>query len=224
MCKQNHKLIIVGTNALAEIAYEYFTYDSNYGVVGFSVEKKFMKTEKFLTLPLIPFEDIEKFYDSKEHFVFVSLGYSHMNNDRTRLYLEAKNKGYKIASYISSKAFVWRNVKVGEHCFIFEDNTIQPFVEIGDNVIMWSGNHIGHHTKIDNNCFLSSHVVISGFCKVGKNCFFGVNSTIANGLSIEDFCIIGAGSNVIKDTIPNKVYIGNPAKEWKNTNEVEEIR
>ena len=40
--KQPKKLIIVGTNALAEIAYEYFTYDSDYTVVGFSLEKDHM--------------------------------------------------------------------------------------------------------------------------------------------------------------------------------------
>ena len=54
-----------------------------------------------------------------------------------------RNKGYQPASYISSNAFVWSNAKIGDHCFIFENNTVQPFVEIGDNVILWSGNHIG---------------------------------------------------------------------------------
>ena len=37
-----NKLIIVGDSAFAEIAYEYFTNDSNYEVVAFSVEDKFL--------------------------------------------------------------------------------------------------------------------------------------------------------------------------------------
>jgi sugar O-acyltransferase (sialic acid O-acetyltransferase NeuD family) len=219
-----NKLIIVGTNSLAEIAYEYFTHDSKYDVVGFSVEKAFLTDETFLNLPLVAFEEIEKTYIPKEHSVFVSLGYGHMNKDRTRLYLAAKDFGYSIASYVSSESFVWKNVRIGEHCFIFEDNTIQPFVEIGNNVILWSGNHIGHHSVIGDNCFISSHVVVSGLCTIGKNCFFGVNSTVANGLSIGEFSVIGAAANVVKDAAAYKVHIGNPAKEWKDIDEMGEIR
>ena len=57
---------------------------------------------------------------------------------------------------------VWARHEIGENCFIFEDNTIQPFVKIGDDVVLWSGNHIGHHAEIGDHCFISSHVVISG--------------------------------------------------------------
>jgi acyl-[acyl carrier protein]--UDP-N-acetylglucosamine O-acyltransferase len=66
---------------------------------------------------------------------------------------------------------------IGENCFIFEDNTIQPFVRIEDNVILWSGNHIGHHSTIKSHNFISSHVVVSGQCTIEPNCFIGVNST-----------------------------------------------
>lgn len=86
-----------------------------------------------------------------------------MNRVRTRLYREAKAKEFSIASYVSSKAFVWRNVEIGENCCIFEDNVIQPFVNIGNNVIIWSGNHVGHHSVIKDRCFIASYVVISGF-------------------------------------------------------------
>ncbi len=224
MFKQKHKLIIVGIGSFAEIAYEYFTYDSDYEIKAFSVEKVLVKDKKFLALPLVAFEDIEKFYNPVDYRVFIAIGYDHMNKDRTRLYLQAKKKGYIIASYVSSRAFVWRNVKIGENCFIFENNVVQPFAKIGNNVILWSGNHIGHHSTINDNCFISSHVVISGFCNIDKNCFLGVNSTIANGLKIKENCLIGAGTNIIKDTIANKVYVGNPAREVRSVNEMEKIR
>ena len=37
--ERSKKIIIVGTSAFAEIAYEYFQYDSEYEVVAFSVEQ-----------------------------------------------------------------------------------------------------------------------------------------------------------------------------------------
>ncbi|MBF0318710.1 MAG: acetyltransferase [Nitrospirae bacterium] len=206
---QEKKLIIVGTSAFAEVAYEYFTHDSPYDVVAFSVERNFIQADEMFGVPVVPFEELQIRYNADEHYVFAAISYTRRNKLRTRLYREAKAKGFLIASYISSRAFVWRNAAIGEHCFIFEDNTIQPFVKIGDNVIIWSGNHIGHHSVIGDNCFISSHVVISGFCNVGESCFFGVNSTIANNINIAEDCIIGAGTTILQDTAKGDVYKAN---------------
>jgi sugar O-acyltransferase (sialic acid O-acetyltransferase NeuD family) len=205
------KLIIVGDSDFAQIAYEYFSKDSNYKVVAFAVEQQFRKRDSLFDVPVIDFEAILSEYSVQEHYVFVAITYPHLNRSRTRLYLEAKEKGYKIANYISSKAFCWSNLSLGENVFIFEDNTVQPFVTIGNNVILWSGNHIGHHSTIGDNCFISSHVVISGHCSVGKNCFIGVNAAVADNVRIADDNFIGLGCVINKDTDENKIYTGNPA-------------
>jgi sugar O-acyltransferase (sialic acid O-acetyltransferase NeuD family) len=202
-------LIIVGDTAFAEIAYEYFTYDSPYEVVAFSVEKKFLKKHELFGLPVIPFEELEAYYEPQTHAIFVASVYTELNRLRTRLYLEAKARGYSPASYISSKAFVWRNCQIGEHCFIFENNVVQPFVRMGDNVVLWSGNHIGHHSEIKNHCFISSHVVISGYVTIEDNCFLGVNATIANNLTVGRDCLIGAGAVILKDVPADRVVKGN---------------
>jgi sugar O-acyltransferase (sialic acid O-acetyltransferase NeuD family) len=206
------KLIIVGDSAFGQIAYEYFTYDSNYEVVAFSVEKAYMKSNSLFGLPVVPFENLEKQFNPHEHSIFVALTYAKLNSVRTRLYEEAKSKNFALANYVSSKAFFWKNVEIGDNCFIFENNVIQPFVKIGNNVILWSGNHIGHHSVIKNNCFISSHVVVSGFVEVGENCFLGVNSCIANNIRVGKDCVIGAGAVILKDCEDGKVYVGNPAK------------
>jgi len=204
--KDKGKLIIVGTSAFGQIAYEYFTHDSGYEPVAFSAERRFMEKDGLFGLPVVPFEELETRFDPKTHHVFVALVYTQMNRPRTRLYREARAKGFPMASYVSSKAFVWKNVKLGENCFIFEDNTVQPFVKIGDNVILWSGNHIGHHSVVRDNCFIASHAVISGFCDIGENCFLGVNCTIKNNVKVAKDCFIGAGALIQKDTKDGEVY------------------
>jgi sugar O-acyltransferase (sialic acid O-acetyltransferase NeuD family) len=198
--EKNRKLVIVGDSAFAEIAYEYFTHDSPYEVVGFSVEREYLKRESLFGLPLVPFEELEGIFRPQEHHVFAALVYTQLNRLRTRLAGEARRKGFALASYVSTRAFLWRNVEVGEHCFVFEDNTVQPFVRLGNNVVLWSGNHIGHHSTIGDNCFISSHVVISGFVEVGENCFLGVNSTIVNNVRVGKDCWLGPGTTVLKDT------------------------
>lgn len=208
---KDRKLIIVGDSAFAEIAYEYFTHDSRYEVVAFCVEREFLTRDSLFGLPVIAMEDVARSHPPASHHFYAALVYTQMNRLRTRLYRAMKELGYPAASYVSSRAFVWRNVELGEHCFIFEDNTVQPFVRLGDNVVLWSGNHIGHHSTIGDNCFISSHVVVSGFCNVGDNCFIGVNATFGNNLDVGADCLVGSGALIVRDVPPDTLVKGNLA-------------
>ncbi len=206
------KLIIVGDSAFAEIALEYFNADTSYEVVAFSVESAYLKRDRLHGLPVVPFESLEQAYPQDTHDVFVAIAYTQLNRLRARLADAARRKGYRLASYVSPRAFVWRNVELGEHCFIFEDNTVQPFVRIGSNVVLWSGNHIGHHSVVRDNCFISSHVVISGFCDIGENSFLGVNSTLANNVNLGRDNWIGPGVTISRSTEEGALFSA-PAAE-----------
>lgn len=209
------KVIIFGTGEISEVAYFYLKNDSPHQVEAFTLDKEYIDNDHFCNLPIIPFDKVEKLYPPNEFTMFIAVGYSKLNFLRTNKYKEAKSKGYRLISYISSKATVWSNLSNLENCFILEDNTIQPFVSIGNNVTLWSGNHIGHHVKIGDNCFISSHVVISGGTEIGQNCFIGVNATIRDHIKIAENNIIGAGVTILKDTQANEVYIAegtNPSK------------
>lgn len=211
------KLIIVGDGEFAEIAYEYFTHDSSYIVEAFAVEKQYITKDALFGLPVIAFEEMDRLYPPKEFKVFTAITFTNFNRVRNRLYQEAKSKGYKFATYISSKSFVWRNAKIGENSFVFEDNTIQYNVEIGNNVVLWSGNHFGHRSKIKDNCFVSSHVVVSGYCEVGENSFLGVNSTFVDSISIGKNSFVAAGSLITKSYGDNIFLKGSPAKPDKRS-------
>lgn len=209
---QPKDLLIVGDSAFAEVAYEYFTHDSAYRVVGFSVERAYLKKPALFGLPVVPLEEVEATFDPAAHSAFVAVTYTQMNRLRARLYQAVKAKGYAPASYVSSRAFVWGNVAVGEHCFIFENNVVQPFVKLGDNVILWSGNHVGHHSTVGDNCFISSHVVLSGYVAVGENCFLGVNSAVANNRTVGRDCWVGPGVVLTGDAPDGSLY-GAPKAE-----------
>jgi sugar O-acyltransferase (sialic acid O-acetyltransferase NeuD family) len=206
--RSKRPLVLFGNTAFAEIAFEYFSHDSEYAVDAFTVHERYIQQKELLGRPVVPFEQIETLYPPDQVEMFIAMTYHQQNRLRTGIYQQAKGMGYRLASYISSRAFVWHNVEVGDNCFIFEDNTVQPFVRIGSNVILWSGNHIGHHSIIRDHNFISSQVVISGFCDVGPSCFFGVNSTVANNITIGADCLIGAGALVVKETQPGEIHLG----------------
>lgn len=214
------KLVIVGNTAFAEIACEYFVHDSDYDVVGFSVEREYLKQDELAGLPVVPFEEVEDSFVPSDHDVYVAATYTQLNRLRTRLADAAKARGYNLASYVSSRAFVWRNVELGEHCFVFENNVVQPFVTLGRNVVLWSGNHIGHHSTIADNTFVSSQVVISGFCAIGESCFLGVNATIANNLKIGRDVWLGPNTNVLKD-VPDRTFVKPASSEFGSRSTLE---
>jgi sugar O-acyltransferase (sialic acid O-acetyltransferase NeuD family) len=201
-------LVIFGAGDIAELAHYYFSTDSNYEVVAFTVDAAYITEENFCDLPVVPFEELVNRYPPDSHQLFVALSYSKLNAVRKEKYLVAKTLGYQLASFISSHATVLNNGRIGENCFIFEDNTIQPFVIIGNNVTLWSGNHIGHHSTIKDHCFIASHVVVSGGVEIGEQCFIGVNVTLRDHIKIGEKCVIGAGALMLADAEPEGVYIG----------------
>jgi sugar O-acyltransferase (sialic acid O-acetyltransferase NeuD family) len=194
------KLVIVGDSAFAEVAREYFDAESDHQVVAFAVEQPFLKRESLHGLPVVPFETLAQQFAPADHDVYVAVVYTQLNRLRARLAAQAKEQGFRLASFVSPRAQVWRNATLGEHCFVFEHNTVQPFVRIGHNVVLWSGNHIGHHSVIEDHCFISSQVVVSGFCRVGAYGFLGVNATLANNVTLGRDNWLGPGTTVMKDT------------------------
>ena len=205
------KVIIFGTNQLAQLANYYITNDSEDKVVCFTVNREFLENDTFCDKPVIPFEELVDNYTPDKYILFAPMTGVENNKVREKIYNEGKNLGYTFYSYLSSKATILTK-NIGDNCFILEDNTIQPFVKIGNNCILWSGNHIGHHSTINDHVFITSHCVISGNCNIKSYSWLGVNCTLRDGLVIEEGTTIGMSSCVTKNTEPYKVYIGVPAK------------
>jgi len=213
------KIVIIGNTNNAKLAHYYFSNDSEFEVVGFSVHAKFIETESFCNLPVIALEKLLDEYPPDTFFAFVAVGYTDMNRLRESLYNEVKKMGYTLPNYISSKCSFLSNELIGDNNLILEDNTVQPFVTIGSNNVLWSGNHIGHDVSIQNHCFITSHVVISGFTIIENNCFLGVNSTFRDDIVIKNHSLIGAGATIMSSTESEGVYLApKPVKiEKKST-------
>lgn len=201
------QLVIFGTGDIAQLAHFYFSTDSEYAVAAFTVDADFMTDSSFCGHPVIAFEELGSHFPPDQCELFVALSYSKINAVRKNKYLAARDLGYKMASFVSSGATVLNDHCIGDNCFIFEDNTIQPFVTIGNNVTLWSGNHIGHHSTIKDHCFIASHVVVSGGVEIGEQCFIGVNATLRDHIRIGEKCVIGAGALLLDDAEPEGVYV-----------------
>jgi sugar O-acyltransferase (sialic acid O-acetyltransferase NeuD family) len=206
------KVVIFGVQDFAQLARFYLQEDSEHEVVAFSVHEAYLPAgHLFDGLPVVAFERIEQTHGPSDYSFFAPLSQRRMGRLRESVYRQIKAKGYRLISYVSSRATVFPGARIGENCYILEDNTVQPFVEIGNDVVLWSGNHIGHHSVIGDHVLFTSHVVLSGHCVVEPYSFFGVNATVRDGVHIAEGSLIGMAAAVTRDTEPWGVYKGNPA-------------
>lgn len=205
------KVIIFGLQDYAELAQCYLEKDSPHEVVAFCVNKAYIpEGGQFRGLSVLAFEDVDQTHPAQDFCFFAPMSPRNMNRDRERVFNEIRAKGYRMISYVSSKATLFDN-EIGENCFILENNTLQPFTRVGNNVVLWSGNHLGHHSHIHDHVTFTSHVVMSGHCDIGAYSFLGVNSTLRDGIRIAEGGFIAMAAAVMKNTEPWSVYKGNPA-------------
>src|ERR1700723_2726295 len=206
------RVIIFGVADFASLGHFYLNHDTPHEVVAFSVSAEYMPAGKtFEGLPVVEFEEVERKYSPADYGFFAPMSQRKMGHLREGVYKNIKAKGYEMISYVSSKATVWPGTKIGENCFILEDNTLQPFTEIGNNVVLWSGNHIGHHGMIKDHVTFTSQVVLSGHCVVEPYCFLGENAPIRAGLTMAKGTFVPRAPCITKNPGPGSMYKGNPA-------------
>lgn len=205
------RVVIFGIGGAGRLAYHYFTRDSDHEVVAFTVDPEYCLQPTLFDLPVVPFPQVPTLYPPRDYQLFVAMGYGRMNHDRAGRYHAAKEAGYPLVSYVSSRATYLSDHPIGDNCFILEDVTVQPFVRIGNNVTLWSRCIVTHDCIIEDHCFLAAGCVVLGYVHVHPYCFIGANATIRHNLTLAPESHIGAGAILMHDTVPQGVYLPPPA-------------
>lgn len=200
------KLVIFGpTRAGAQSLYDFRT-DSPYEVAAFAANRADIREPEFQGLPVVPFEEVETLYPPAEHDLFVAVYYNRMNAVRRQKFGEARAKGYRLASYVSTKAIVWPDLKIGENCMICDGANVRPYAMIGEDTFVMPGAVVGHDAVVGDHSYLAIHAVLLAGASVGSGCVIGANATILNGVKVADECLVGAAVVINKNTKEKGVY------------------
>ncbi len=198
---KNKKLIIYGIGRFAEYVGYVFENDSDYEVVAFCIEEKYLESKSFNDKPLLKFESLDSSYPPDQYSLFIAVG----NNEiRKKIFKQSVFKGYNLASYISSKSKFWDNLVAGTNVFIDEGCVLQPFISISDNSILFTSS-LGHHTQIGKHSLLSGSKT-GGNVIIGENCYIGLNASIKQNIKIGDNTIVGMNCAIERDTSAYDVY------------------
>lgn len=211
-------LVIFGDTAFAERLFKYISFEGKDKVVAFTQERDFISQNELQGLPILPFEELDDL--NLEFEILLGIGYTKMNQLKKKVYELCKSRGYKIATYISTKSIVYAN-EIQEGCFIAPGVVIGPDCKLGKGNYLGSSVVLSHDNEIGNFNFLSTNVVFGGFSKVEDNCFFGLHSTIKDGISIASDNLFGSAANVLNSvTYRGGVFVGNPARQLVNRDSV----
>src|SRR5687768_15554885 len=97
------KIVIFGAGDIAKLAHHYFTTDSEHEVVAFTVDHAYRESDEMLGLPVVDFEQVRELYPPRAFGMFIGLSYTQLNRARAEKYHAAKELGYSLVSYISSR-------------------------------------------------------------------------------------------------------------------------
>lgn len=141
--------------------------------------------------------------------------------------------------------FLGNSPELGKEIYISPKANVIGNVKIGENVSIWPGAvvrgdinkiSIGNYSNIQDNCVLHvdpkyplkignyvtiGHGAILHGCEIGNNVLIGINATILDGVKIGKFSIIGAGSVIPekKEIPPYSLVVGVPGRVIKKLTE-----
>jgi sugar O-acyltransferase (sialic acid O-acetyltransferase NeuD family) len=201
-------VVIFGAGKIAQVLYHHILRDRTVDVAGFTCETPYVPANgEFDGRPLVDFASVTERFPPAQYDMLVGIGYHDLNRVRRRIYGEAINLGYDLASYVSSKAGVGDWLRAGNNCIILDNASVEPGVELGNNVVLWSNVLVGHHTRIADHCWLAGHAVFGGSATLGEGSFVGLGAIVAQDVEIGPDSFLGAGAVVTKCAGPKSVFV-----------------
>ena len=108
------KIIITGNTDYARLVREYVDDLEDFHCEGFSVDGAYIKESKIDGLPVIAFEDIQKFFPADSVKLILAIGYQKLGKTRRDIYTRYSDLGYEFTNFCELLA------PVGSHLFGME--------------------------------------------------------------------------------------------------------
>lgn len=205
------KVIIYGAGAYGKL----FFYEADrYGAIdieAFTVDSDYMRNERECGLEVVPFEEVDKIYPPSEYDMLVVCGYNIMRN-RKKMYEKAKEKGYTLINYISPRAMLENEIKMGDNNIIMANTIIGFDGVMGNGNIIRQNIYLGHEFHMGNHSIISTGCTLGGKSKIEDLVFIGIGVTARGYVTYGTESLVGVGSNVVRDVEPYSTCCGNPAK------------
>lgn len=206
-------LIIIGARGWGREVYMLYTVCKQAGLIHCNI-KGFLDSKADALVgyegypPIIG--DVENYVIEDGDVFFCAMGDPKWRKHYVEL---IKSKGGSFISLIHPTAFIGKNVKYGEGCFIGCNAELTCDITLGNFVSVFSCAAIGHDGYVDDYSHLGAHAFMGGFAHLGKNVVLHPAAKVLPHIKIGDNAVVGAGSVVIRNVKSEKTVFGIPAKK-----------
>jgi sugar O-acyltransferase (sialic acid O-acetyltransferase NeuD family) len=212
MAKSLKKILIIGAGGHSKVVVDIIIHQKMYEIIGF-IDNNLQIDSAILGYKVLGKEEdllnlMDKFSISSG---IVAIG---DNAIRSKVVERIKkvSKDFKFINCIHPNSNIAFDVEIGEGNVVMSGATINTSSKVGDHCILNTNSSIDHDNKISNFVSIAPNSVSGGNVTVNQFSAIGIGATIQHKVSIGSNCIIGAHSLVNKDTKPDSVYFGLPAK------------
>ena len=209
------KIVMIGNGNYSKTLEYYIKEFTDWDIQAYADEFEHERNCKNNGKPFVNINEVPRLFPSSEYDIVLAIGYSHMNDNRKRVYNKLKQLGYSFPNLIHPTA-VLHNLTMGDANIILENTVFGPNCSLGSNNIIWAGVLIRHDEIIGDHNQFSAGSLIAGNVRVGNNCFLGIHSTVKEGVFIDDYTLVGANAYISRDTQKYDVIV--PARSIKLEN------
>ncbi len=208
-------LVLVGCGGFArevlQIALDLNDHEPQWNVLGFVDDNADYHGTEIHGLPVLG--STEWLLNRPEVQVNIAIGNTAVRRKQA-LKLQA-NGTRTFATLVHPRAWIGRQVEVGQGVTVCAGTMITTDIHIGDHVIANLDCTVGHDAIIEPFTTLAPSVNVSGNVRIGEGCDIGTGAVIIQGVEIGEWSVIGAGAVVVKPIPANVTAVGTPAKPIK---------
>lgn len=204
------RVLIFGDTMFSKEMMNYILgHKGDYEIVGFTLDKNYIKQKKFCGFNVYPFEELNDYFDMSDVGIILAIGYHEMNDHREKVFNECKKRNYRIASYIDKSVINYAK-EIGE------GNIILDFVQLRHDCVIGNGNIIKGTSDIAHDAIVGDFNYFAGLChiggavKIGNKNFLGISCIIKNEVEVGYKNVIGAAVYLPKDL--DKFIVVSPSQ------------
>lgn len=156
------------------------------------IDSNFPKGQLVLGYPALGSDDDLEQYVEQIPYALVTVGQINSAEIRIKLYTLLKRLGFKLPTIVSPRAYIAKNVEVGEGSIVMHDALLNANSKVGANCIINTKALLEHDVIVEDNCHISTSAVVNGHSVIKKEGFIGSNATIVQALSVPENSFIKA--------------------------------
>lgn len=213
------EIVVFGADAFAQSVFERILECGAHNVHAFTVDRSHLRQDIFLGLPGVPFDELPAKYPPSQFQMLVAIGYSGLNQVRSRRFQTCIDLGYELESFIDPSSTVSSSSTLGKNCIVLENNTVRPFAVLEDNVLVLRNNVIEEYAVVGSHTYVSARVTVGREARLGNHSFLGICSTVKAGSLVGERSVVAARSMVEGIVEPDSFVVGSRMSSMRRSAE-----